>query len=339
MNIYPFRILLGRKNWGKSYQILQYLKKSSTFKRAHFRVYIPNKHSKKVIIALGQVHTVLTGRISGRTAKKIAKNQARLYMYYRYFFRKIKIAFFGEEGVTHQVTSGLFRYNLDGLNQSLSTMEKEYIKSGKGDYGGLKKILIRLSLKWQSMLSMFQNSPAQVSPYANVVSGATLYSLENSDVSFFAIEGEKSYRFVLNKITSLEQDISRAKSDFAFKEAVAKGYKKLTQNEYNAVKICNAKVKLFNQILGSTLRDEATLQSFKDRLLNQDVLVYTIGMAHEKNLFKLANGMLKDDNISLIMIMSPELWFWKAVLKWIKLVFWMMMFFGIVVLWFVFVVN
>ncbi len=311
MNVYKFRLLLSKKGWGKSYNLLRTLKGSNIFKKSFIEVYIPHKNCDKTIIALGQMHTVLKGDISRWSAKKIAKTQARLYFYYKYFYENLSIRFLGEEGVTEQHTAGYFRYNLNALKECIPETEMNLIRQGQTDFKLIKKILVNLSLKWQKMIKILP--PEKVAGYANNVSGSMLYSLENKDIYFYAIEGEKEYRFVLNKITGLQTEVETLKRSSVYNNAKRKGFKNLDKEEYNTVILINNKIKTFNNILSSSLRDEATLSALSHKIKDINPIIYTIGMAHKKNLFKLAKKKL--NNISLIMIIPPELWFWQHIIS------------------------
>lgn len=324
MNIYPFRFLLGKKHWGKSYHLIKKLKKSSCFKWARFDVYMPKKGSDKLVIFLGQIHPVLTGKVYWFTAKNIGKTQSRLYTYYDELYKHFGVGEFGEEGVTCDQQQGFFRYRLHDLKHNLAYEDYSHLEEGKMSFSRIRNILVKLATKWQKVLKRNPQNPQLVQPHASLISGARLFSVKNDKVVFYAVEGERAYSFTLKHITRLQKEIHDLEHDFYFKKARGKKFRNLTQEEYNVAKKYGDKVKTFNNVLKAPIRDEATLKVCLDHIDRSPLVVFTMGIGHRRNYLKLVNGLFKKQGVSFVIITPPEVWFWKFViqsLKWGSLLF------------------
>ena len=77
--------------------------------------------------------------------------------------------------------------------------------------------------------------------------------------------------------------------------------------ELEAVKQYNALVKEFNAVIGSDVREQATLEILGKKSLSSHLVVFTMGVGHRKNYLKLVDVYLKDSKTAFLFITPPEL--------------------------------
>ena len=319
MNLYTFRFLVPKEKRGKAFQFVDQLKTAATFKRARFDVYIPSKNTEKVIVCLGQKHTVLRGKMSKWGAKHIGRVQARLFTYYRYFHHKFGVMAFGAEGVIAQGKGLQYKYQDQDLNAVLAPKEREQLESEDEAVHEetVQRILKRLSVLWFKKLKThghnLSHGKEEIAPYAAVVNGLRLYSYVAEQVTYFPIEGESAYQRVARDVNKMQEEMIKMKKNPHYKQAITKKGKGLTQEEYDALMQYNDYVKKFNKAIKSTYREEASLALSLEELQSTDLVVFTMGIGHRHNYKWLVPRYLKSKNTAFILITAPELWWWKHV--------------------------
>lgn len=328
MNIYRFRKFIKSENFGPALRFVDVLKKTDTFSKARFDVYIPRVATSKVIVCLGQKHTVLRGHITRWGAKHIAKVQARLFSYYRYFHQKWKVDSFGAEGVIANGVGNKFRYGDEFLNMALTDKELAVLKAEDEAVGiGLiTAILKRLSLEWYRKMKIYGHDLAygqkEIAPFASAVNGLRLYSFLAENVHFYPIEGEAAYNKVASEVERTQSEMIALEKTMDFRNAKLKRGKDLSEAEYNAAMKYNELSKQFTVALKSHFREKASfelamqnLQSIEGELENLEFTVFTMGIGHRSNYKWLAPRYLKDPDVAFVLITPPELWWWGHIVS------------------------
>lgn len=325
MNIYPFRIFISEEKKGAALKFIESLKKAETFKHARFDVFIPHAATSKVIICLGQKHTVHRGRVSKWGAKHTAKVQARLFEYYRYFHHKWNVHSFGAEGVIANGKGSKYRYHDELLENALSSKEIEQLKAEDEavHLDTVTKILKRLAVEWYRKMKIFGHDltygQREIAPYASAVNGLRLYNYLAENVTFYPIEGESAYMQVSAGVQKNQEEMIRMESDRFYRSAREKKWKNLTKEEYDATVKYNLLVKDFNKVIKSNYREKASLALALENLSHTNVgepalTVFTMGIGHRTNYKWLVPRYLKSADSAFVLITAPELWWWKHVI-------------------------
>ena len=287
-------------------------------------MFVPKASTNKVIVCLGQKHTVHRGKISKWGAKNIAKVQARLFEYYRFFHHKFKVTEFGAEGAIANGKGSKYRYHDAFLEKALLPKEKQKLKAEDEavHLDTISKIMKRLSVEWQRKMKIFghdlTHGQAEIAPYAAAVNGLRMYSYLAEDVVYFPIEGEGAYKHVSSGVKRNQEAMIRMEKNRYYKSARNKKGKGLTKEEYNAMIEYNKLVKAFNKAIKSNYREEASLALALENLGESGVdelglTVFTMGIGHRTNYKWLAPRYLKRRNTAFVLITAPELWWWKHV--------------------------
>ena len=299
MNIYPFRIFISEEKMGPALKFIQQLKSAETFRHARFDIFVPHAGTNKVIVCLGQKHTVHRGRVSRWDAKHTAKVQARLFGYYRYFHHKWNVHSFGAEGVIANGKGSQFRYHDELLEKALEPKEIQLLKAEDEavQLPTITKILKRLAMEWHDKMKIFGHDltygQAEIAPYAAAVNGLRLYNYLAENVSFYPIEGESAYMQVSSGVKQNQEEMIKMESDMRYRSARDKKGKNLTKEEYDAMVKYGELVKAFNKAIKSNYREKASLALAVDKLrvssdgdsLNQNLAltVFTMGIGHRTN--------------------------------------------------------
>ncbi len=266
MNIYPFRFFIGEEKRGDALKFVAQLKTTDIFKKARMDVYVPRADTSRVIVCLGQKHTILRGKITKWGAKHIAKVQARLFSYYRYFNQKWEVASFGAEGVIAREKGSAYKYHDDLLREHLEDREEKELEAADEAVSieTVERILKRLAVEWWRKMKLFgqdlEHGEQEIAPFAAVVNGLRLYNYVAEHVLFYPIEGEGAYKKVSDGVRASEAEmIKMRQTDFHLKAALEKQGKGLTQEEYDAMIKYNRLSQDFNRAITSTYREEASL--------------------------------------------------------------------------------
>ena len=290
------------------FQIVDHIQKHPVFKGARIDVFTPTLHPEKLIVLLGQMHTVWKGRIGNRERKKIVNCQARLCSYYAYFEQFHNVAEFGGEGIYAGLQTSFRDRLIFGLYELIRNklgvprdIRLEQISSAARD------ILKELGAEWHQELRA-QNDLKKIQMYAGAVSGQTLFSyLNDGRIRVYPIEGEKDYQNVLRGIDNLGRRIEKLEQSYEMKVVRQRGGRPKNSAELEAVKQYNALVKEFNAVIGSDVREQATLEILRKKSLSSHLVVFTMGVGHRKNYLKLVDVYLKDSKTAFLFITPPEL--------------------------------
>lgn len=280
---------------------LQQLKKSEVFKGARFDVFLPKEEAKKLVVILGQVHTVWRGKIGNRERKNVVRCQERLLRYYAYFADDLGLQRFGSEGM------------YEGLETSFQDQRcfKLYREVEKAV--GVENILVELGRRWHRALREKTDEDA-LRLYAAAVCGQTLFQyFRSSKVVSYPIEGEVAYQHVLRGVNHLGERIRKLEDSFELRAVRQRGGVAKDQKEAEKVAQYNALVREFNTVIGSDLRERATLGLLRERLSQDDLVVLTMGVGHRENYRRLAPDFCEANRTAFVFVTPPELlmsWWW-----------------------------
>ena len=283
------------------------LKRHRAFTTSRFDLYLPTIHPDHLIVLLGQMHTVFSGSISNRERKKIVACQTRLVEFYEYFYTVHGISSFGSEGM-YEGFSGADDLRSFKLYQGvMKTLKLEKPSSKEQLLPVAQQILSELGRLWQEELK----SSSDISVLQNLamaVSGQTLFDyLHEGNINSFPIEGERQYKRVLEGISALGKEIERVENTYEMRVVRQRDGKASNEKETQAVRNYNALVKEFNGVIGSDIREKATLDILRERSNNAPMTVFTMGVGHRKNYLKLASEFFGGSNTAFLFITPKEL--------------------------------
>jgi hypothetical protein len=297
-------------------KVIDAMRDSKVFRRSRLDVYSANIRPKKLVIVLGQMHTVWKGsKIGNKERNKIISCQARLCQYYAYFYQFHQVQAFGGEGIykgmdahfSQQVSAKLYQ-EIEERQSIAHPVAQEHL----GEVAG--KILSDLGGQWHE--SLRGADLKKVQHLAASVSGQTLFHyLSDGKAQAYPIEGEKAYQHVLAGITHLGDQIAKLEQKPAFRYVKQRGGKVKSQEEAQAVMQYNALVKEFNRLIGSDIRERATFELLREKSQNDPLLIYTMGIAHRKNYLNIVDEMLKNTDVAFVFVTPPEL----LVSWWVKI--------------------
>lgn len=282
-------------------EILRQLKKSDVFKGARFDVFSPKAESKKIVFILGQVHTVWRGNIGNRERNNIVRCQERLCRYYGYFAEVLDLRSFGSEGM------------YEGLQTSSQDRRCFQLYREVEKKVGAEKILPELGKRWHQELREKKDEEA-LRLYASAVCGQTLFQyFQRGKVVSYPIEGEAAYQYVLRGVNHLGERIRKLEDSSEFRAVKQRGGKTKDEKEVEKIRQYNALVREFNAVIGSDLRERATLGLLRERLSHDDLVVLTMGVGHRENYRRLAPDFCEANDAAFVFVTPPELllsWWW-----------------------------
>ena len=297
----------------KIWRLLQHLRSHPIFRVARLDIYSPTTEPRQLIVVFGQAHTVWTGaRIGNRERDKIVSCQSRLCSYYAYFQQFHGLTQFGGEGL------------YEGLETSFSDRLCFQLYEQIDNRLGIKKpialeklsatarrILDQLGREWHSALRS-PADPEKIQLYAAAVSGMTLWNYLSHTGNpgiicrVYPVEGERAYHQVLKTIHHLGGRLQKLEDSYEMRVIRQTGR---VENERAAqtLRHYNALAQEFNRIIGSDIRERATLEILKQKAEQEGVVVFTMGIAHRKNYFALLSEYLSDSRIAFVFVTPPEL--------------------------------
>ncbi|MDP3976311.1 MAG: hypothetical protein Q8P95_05355 [bacterium] len=297
-----------RKSNNEVLRWIRQMKKSPVFKRARFDVYSPSLNPQRLVILLGQMHTVWKGKIGDRERKKIVGCQARLCSYYAFLRQTHGLTEFGGEGMyegldveaMHLTCAPLYKE----MEKRLGLPEQVAVEELARTAG---KILWELGKEWQRELRLQRNVP-RIQLYAAAVSGQTLFHfLCEGDVRVYGIEGEQAYQHVLENINHLGEQMRKLEDTYEMRIVKQQGGRARDEKQVETVKQYNALVKEFNRVIGSDIRERATMEILLEKSQTAPLVVFTMGVGHRKNYLQLVNEYFKDSSTAFVFVTPPEL--------------------------------
>ncbi len=255
------------------------------------------KGNGRLIVAIGQIHPVLSGRFSLWTARHIGRTQAWIYRCCTALRTIAGIDRFGQEGFGG---SGEARV----AEHLLSQLRKRLAPSATAETA-----LRQTAERWGKALR--QGAMEQAADEAALLSGLAVLQAEDPSVAVFAIEDAAIHSTVGANIDALQRELERCQASADYRMAIAKGGKRLTPKEYAAVRACQALVRTYNRMLASPERDRAMFQKIVERSERQDCTVFVLGQAHRRSFLRLARRVLPVQT-TFLWVTPPQLWWWQA---------------------------
>jgi|CXWL01.1.fsa_nt_gi hypothetical protein len=284
------------------------LRQHPIFRGARIDVYLPTLQPEKLIIVLGQAHTVWRGKIGNRERRKIVNCQARLCSYYAYFEQFQGIKSFGGEGIYDgletsfhdRISFKLYDDVAQGLHiEQPVPLEKLNIVA--------QSILADLGRQWHGALRQ-QQDLKKIQTLAAAVSGYSLFNFLNQGrIKVYPIEGEAAYQKVLIGISHLGDRIEKLENSFEMQSIIQRGGTSKNEKEAQVVTQYNALVREFNHLIGSDIRERATMEIVRQKADQEGVVVMTMGVGHRHNYFQLVEEYLGSTNKAFVFITAPEL--------------------------------
>lgn len=283
------------------------LKKHWAFKKSRFDLYLPTLQPDRLIVLLGQIHTVFSGSISNRERKKIVACQARLVQFYDYFYTVHEITSFGSEGMYEGFSGGDDLRSFKLYDRVIETLRVEKPFTEDEILLIPPEILSELGRLWQEELKA-PSSTEVLQNLAMAVCGQTLFDyLQEGKIRSFPIEGERQYKRVLDGITALGKEIERQENTYEMRVVKQRGGKSSNDKEAEAVRKYNALVKEFNAVIGSDIRERASLDILRQRSQHAPITVFTMGVGHRKNYLKLTPEFFGETKTAFLFITPREL--------------------------------
>jgi len=302
---------LRYRRWKKTnstVQTIEQLKRHPVFKRARFDVILPDQPPQKMVILLGQVHTVWKGKIGNRERKQIVRCQARLCSYYAYFERFLQVRSFGGEGIYEGLNTS---FHDDQNFQLYREIERKIQLQHPIALEKLPEvaegILQELGREWHREL-LNQISLKRIQLFAGAVSGQSLFNyLRDGQIEMYPIEGELAYRRVLEGINRMGRQIEKLEQTEEIRAVRSRDGKAKTEKEAGKVEHLNALIQEFNRIIGSDIRERATFEILRQKIENTPIAIFTMGIGHRKNYLSLVKDYFGESTTAFVFVTAPEL--------------------------------
>lgn len=287
---------------------LDALKSSAVFRGARCDTYLPTLQPTRLIVLLGQVHTVWKGKIGNRERKNIVNCQARLCAYYEYFEQFHGVREFGGEGLYEGVETS---FSDGACFQLYAEIEKKLEIQRPVPIEQIprvaKDILGELGRRWHEAI-LEKSDLQKIQLYAAAVSGMTLFNFLNDEkVHVFPVEGESAYRQVLSGVNRFGEEIEKLDQTSEMRSIRQRGGKVKTQQELQVLKRYNKVVEDFNRVLTSDIRERATLELMMEKASQSPVVVFTMGVGHRKNYLRMVPSVVRGSTTAFLFVTPPEL--------------------------------
>ena len=253
----------------------------------------------KLIIGIGQVHPVLSGKFERYQARRIANVQSEIYEICRFLSRSNHVMSFGQEGYAG---SGLARHPKQMLSQ---------LKAAAGHRAGVKRVLRNTASIWRKALHRGDTKKATSS--AAALSGIALLQALDRGVSMFPIEQADVHTAIGKNIAKLQHEIRQLERSSLYKSVQRKGGKGLSKEEYESAVMRNKLIKQFNKTIAHPQRDRAILREVIKHAKG-DVTVFILGTGHRSGFLSLTKKNLPKGYV-FAWLTPPSLWWWKATVR------------------------
>ncbi len=305
MNLFPLRPLL--RTHGPALETLDALKFAKAFPGGRVEGVCSSLKAKHLIIGIGQVHPVLSGRFGGMQARAIGVAQGWIYRACAALVKYARVDTFGQEGFGSDDGSPFRARTNEGL--------LDQIRAEMGGPGGEGSYLKAVAQRWRSALARRDTQKAGLEAFK--LNGLTVLQARDERVAIFPIEHRAIHGAVGENIHRLQGLINQVESTDAYRGALGKGGKNLTKEEYQAIVQRNDLIHAFNVAISSPERDRAMFQAIVEqaeieRKRRQDqpgqvLAAFVLGAAHRRGFLQLAKEYLPDDMIFIWVTPAPLL--------------------------------
>jgi len=301
--LHYLRMILPWQHTGVAADRIATLKSARMFPRARFDIAGKHRGAQRLVIALGQMHPVLTGRFRRLEARSIGKIQAWIAAACERLLQKEGVGTFGQEGFSGDGYARLSDVLLMEYRSNLSTQ-------------GAEHFLLSTAQRWRRALKRRDGEEAERA--ATALNALAVLQALHPQVTIFPIEQMQAHAAVGEGIAILQAGIRDCEAKNTYRSARAKGGKRLTQEEFEAMQERNALVKRFNALLASPQRDRAILREVLEHA-QSPLTVFVLGQAHKKNMLRLARKHLPEDTL-LLWVTPPQFWWaaaWSRRARWV----------------------
>lgn len=290
-----------QKRSGAAMHRLEELQKLRELKRAKLDIRSRRRQNlDRLVIGIGQVHPVLTGRYNFWQARQIAKVQGWIFELCQILLQKYKVHSFGEEGYSED-GAGVFRSR---LHPSILSEFRKVIHEHKLT----ESFLLDTAQDWRRALK--RGNQKEVQRTHTALNALTLLQATHDRVTVFPIEQKDVHGRIGEALKHLQQQIAAVEETGAFQRARSKQGKKLTKEEYDAASKRNVLIKEFNRILNDPERERSILREVLEHADNVPITVFLLGNAHKKRFLKLAKAHVPDD-VAFVWVTPPALSAWQ----------------------------
>ena len=282
------------------------LKRARIFPRAHCDIVGKHRGAERLVIALGQMHPVLTGRFRRLEARGIGKVQAWIATACERLFQEEGVRTFGQEGFS---------------GNGYARLDEEFLAEFQEDLSqqGAERFLLSVAQRWRRALKRRDSEEAE--RMATALNALTVLQALYEQVTVFPIEQRQTHAAVGEGIAILQAGIRDCEARSAYRSARAKGGRGLTHEELAAVRERNMLIKRFNTLLASPQRDRAILREVLEHAQGP-LTVFILGQAHRNSMLRLARKHLPANTL-LLWVTPPQFWWaaaWSRRLRWVVVV-------------------
>lgn len=285
---------------GPATQTLRRLRRSTALRR--WRIQTRGRgECIHLILGIGQVHPVLSGRFEWFQARRIATVQADIFELCRYLVKHYRVSSFGQEGLSSD-DSGPMRARMgDALLFEITHAIKDR---------GVRHYLRTVATRWRKAL---RKGDREVAAHATAaLNGLSVLQAVDPKVTIFPIERRDLHGAIGEAIDTLSREIQKVEASTAFQSAQRKGGKGLTKQEYKAALTRHALIKQYNKTLSHPERDRA-IQKEVLKHMGDRMTVFVLGQAHHTNQLTFAARTMPD-GVLFVWLTPPGLWWWQALL-------------------------
>ncbi|MAE68326.1 MAG: hypothetical protein QF793_02850 [Candidatus Peribacteraceae bacterium] len=261
----------------------------------------------KLIIGIGQVHPVLSGKFERFQARRIANVQGEIFALSRFLSRELDVVSFGQEGYAGK---GLARFPQDMLSR---------LKAAARRRKDVKRVLRTTASAWRKALHKGDQKKAK--EQASALNAIALLQATNKGVTMFPIEQADVHSAIGEAIAHLQHEIGQLERSSLYQSVLQKRGKGLTKEEYESTVMRNKLIKQFNKTIAHPQRDRSILREVIKHS-GKDITVFILGTGHRSGFLTLAAKELPEEYL-LAWLTPPSLWWWKGMLRkigWIAII-------------------
>lgn len=305
MNLFPLRGIL--RTSGPALQTLALLKRERVFPGGRIDGVCSSLRARHIVLGIGQVHPVLSGKFARLQARSIGVVQAWIFRACAALVRTARVDTFGQEGFS----------TADGqpvrarANESMLDIVRREAGAAGGESGYLRSVAAR----WRSALA--RNDAHTAAEEAFKLNGLVMLQARDERVGIFPIEHRAIHGAVGENIHRLQGLISQVESGAGYTGALSKGGRNLTKEEYDAVVERNKLIHAFNVAIASPERDRAMFQAVVEQAElerkrrndapGQVLSVFVLGAAHRRGFLALAKRHVPGDMLFVWVTPAPML--------------------------------
>lgn len=273
------------------------------FRRCRFDIRGERTKPEHVIVALGQVHPVLSGRFERFQAKKIARVQAWVFRVCEWFWREYGIDSFGQEGFGRSAGQAQFEARLP--EDFLQELQRHIQTAGSPEVA-----LRTIAYRWRRALRTGNTSEMV---YGNsALNGLAVLQAGHDLVTIFPIEQTHVHSGVSGHLQEVSARLEQIEHTADFQNYRRKKGRGLTKAEYDAAVTYRTLVSRFNRTLKAPERDRSIFIEVLAMAKARPLTVFVLGQGHRFAQLQLAKSELPS-GYQFIWITPSSLWWWQAI--------------------------